>query len=335
MRKLFSNARRKFLVGSGLALVLACTALPHSASAQSYPTKPIRLVVPFPPGGGTDLVARIAAEAMSRSLGQSVVVENVDGAASQIGIYQVVKAPNDGYTLLWASSDGISILPAVKPTVPYKIPKDLAFIAGFASDPLLVAINPKLPIKNMKELVAYAKAHPGELKYSSSGVGGGGHLETAFIGKREGLDWTHVPYRGGSPGVIAVVSGTADLTLPSSASVMSYITSGSLRAIATTGPERMKALPDVETMNDAGMPAFTGLLCTGLYAPAGTPQPIQDLLAQRLHEALQDPKIVDKLESLGLDPFDIKGAAYQDYMVKDLERWKTIAKETGITIGGS
>ncbi len=327
-------SRRAVLGGSILALGLALAGVPGIAVAETYPTKPIRLIVPFPPGGGTDLTARIAAEALSRSLGQNVIVENVEGAASQIGIDQAAKSSNDGYTLLWASSDGITILPAVKPSVPYKIPDDFEFVSGFASDPLIVAVNPKLPIKSMKDLVDYSKAHPGELKYSSSGVGGGGHLETAYIAKVEGIDMVHVPYRGAAPAVVAVTGGFADLTLPSSASVMSYLSAGTLRAIASTGKNRMQVLPDISTVAEQGMPELTVDLCTGLYAPAGTPADIVKIIRDHMSEIIRDPKTVQRLHDLGLEPLDIGGQEFRDYQVKDLAHWREIVDKVGIKIGG-
>ncbi|CAM5764892.1 hypothetical protein LMIY3S_01300 [Labrys miyagiensis] len=327
-------SRRTILRGGVAALGLAVAGLPGAASAATYPDKPIRLIVPFPPGGGTDLTARIAAEGLSRSLGQNVVVENVEGAASQIGIEQAAKSTNDGYTLLWASSDGITILPAVKPSVPYKIPDDFEFVSGFASDPLIVAVNPKLPIKSMKDLVEYGKAHPGELKYSSSGVGGGGHLETAYIAKVEGIDMVHVPYRGAAPAVVAVTGGFADLTLPSSASVMSYLTAGTLRAVASTGQNRMKVLPDLATVGEQGMPELTVDLCTGIYAPAGTPADIVKTIRDHMSAIIQDPKTVQRLHDLGLEPLDIGGKDFRDYQVKDLAHWREIVQKVGVKLGG-
>ena len=331
----FERPTRRDVIGGGLAAGgLALAGRSGRAWAADYPSKPVRLVVPFPPGGGTDLTARIAAEGLSRSLGQNIIVENVEGAASQIGIAQVAKAGNDGYTLLWASSDGIAILPAVKPTVPYKVPADFTFISGFASDPLIVTLNPKLPIKTMQDLVAYGKANPGKLKYSSSGAGGGGHLEGAYIAKAEGIDMVHVPYRGAAPAVVAVLGGFADLTLPSSASVMSYFNAGTLRAVATTGQHRLKALPDVPTVAEAGMPELACDLCVGLYGPAGLPAPIVRRLRDAMSVLVKEPKNLKTLDDLGLEPFDIGDTEFRDYMVNSLDHWREVAKTTGVTIGG-
>lgn len=334
MTHIVRPSRRTVLEGALAVGGLTILGRPGEARAADYPTKPIRLVVPFPPGGGTDLTARIAADALTRSLGQNVIVENVEGAASQIGINQVAKSAGDGYTLLWASSDGIAILPAVKPSVPYKVPDDFTFISGFASDPLIVTLNPKLPIKTMQDLVAYGRANPGKLKYSSSGAGGGGHLEGAYIAKAEGVDMVHVPYRGAAPAVVAVYQGVADLTLPSSASVMSYFNAGTLRAVATTGQHRLKALPDVQTVAEAGMPELACDLCVGLYAPAGTPDSIVKMLRSTLSALIKEPKTLKTLDDLGLEPFDVGEAEFKAYMVKSLDHWRDVAKETGVKIGG-
>jgi tripartite-type tricarboxylate transporter receptor subunit TctC len=327
--------RRTILGQAGLAVGLALGAMPGSGRAQTkaYPTRPVRVIVPFAPGGGTDLVGRIACEGLTRGLGQNFIVENIDGAATQIGTDQAAKASNDGYTLLFASSDGMSVLPAVKPSVPFKLPDDFEFISGFASNPLVIGVNPKLPIHTLAELAEYGKAHPHELKYTSSGTGAGGHVWGAYLAKVAGIEMIHVPYRGGSPALIAVVGGFAELSLVSSASIMSYLTGGTLRGIATTGRKRMAAFPSIPTVTEAGMPDLTLDMCTGLYAPAGTSEAYRTILRNRISEQLKEDATKKRLFDLGLEPFDIGGAEFKKFMGEDLDRWRNVARIVNVRIG--
>ncbi len=317
-----------------MAMMVACGAGVPAARAQTYPDKPIRLIVPFSPGGGTDLTARIVADALTKSLGQNVIVENRAGAGSQLGIEYVARSPKDGYTLLWASADGISILPAVKPSVPYKVPGSFAFVSAFASYPLILGINAKLPVHDMKEFIAYAKANPGKVHFASSGAGGGGHLHPAYLGKLIGADMIHVPYDGAAPAVVAVAGGFADLCDVAPSSIASYVNAGTIRGIATSGHQRSSILPNIPTMDEVGQPDMTLDLFYGMLAPAGTPQPIIDKLSAGVEAVLKQPSTVDRLHSLGLEPLDLQKEQFRDFVAKDAEHWLTIAKTVNIRIGG-
>ena len=311
-----------------LALGLAAAALwgaPAAAQSTDYPTKPIRIVVPFAPGGGTDLTGRIVGDALARAWGQSVIVDNRPGASSQIGIDFVAKAPPDGYTLLWASSDGISILPAVKPTVPYKVPEGFEFVSTFAAYPLVIAVNAKLPINNMKEFVAYAKAHPG-MKYSSSGTGGGGHLFPAFMAKDIGVEMAHVPYDSGAQTVVAVAGGHADFGTAAPSSTAPYVEGGTVRAIAVTGKVRTPLLPNVPTVAEEGFPQFTEELFYGMFAPAGTPPAIVAKLRDGVQAVLKEKATQERLTAMGLQPLGLTGNEYKQFVIDDLKRWGDIAK---------
>ena len=265
-----SPQRIAALAVTAVASLVSGAAWPQAAA---WPSQPIKLIVPFAPGGGTDLTARIVAEALSKSLNQSVVVENKPGAASQIGIDLVAKAKADGYTLLWTSADGISVLPAVKSSVPYRIPEGLEFVSSFASYPLIVGVNSKLPVTDFKSFLAYAKANPGKLNYSSSGTGGGGHMLPAYMSKVLGLDMTHISYESAAPAVGAVAGGHTQLAFVAPSTVLPHIQSGSVRAIATTGRKRTSLAPDLPTMTELGYPQFTVDFFYGMFAPAGTPSP--------------------------------------------------------------
>jgi tripartite-type tricarboxylate transporter receptor subunit TctC len=317
---------RKY-IGVGLAVFTAVGAMSTLAQAADYPTQTVRIIVPFTPGGGTDLTARIVADELSKAWGQSVIVENRPGAASQIGIDYVSKAKPDGYTLLWSSADGISVLPAVKAKMPYKIPDSFEFVSTFASFPLILGIYGKLPIADMKQFVDYAKAHPGELHFSSSGAGGGGHLQPAYMAKELGLDVAHVPYDSAAPATVAVAGGHAEFTDVAPSTVGPYIKDGTIRAIATSGRSRTSLLPDVPTVSELGYPDLTEDFYYGMYAPAGTPPEVVEKLRDGVQAVLNSPGMTDKLHSLGLEPLGLTGEDFKNFVVHDLNRWTTIAKD--------
>ena len=296
------------------------------AQAPAYPSQPIKIIVPFAPGGGTDLTARIVADAMSKSLNQSVLVENRPGAASAIGIDMVAKAKPDGYTLLWTSADGIAVLPAVKSSLPYRVPESLEFVSSFASYPLIVGVNSKLPVNDFKGLVAYAKANPGKLNYSSSGTGGGGHMLPAYMAKVLGLDMTHVSYESAAPAVGAVAGGHTQLSFVAPSTVLPHIQAGNVRAIATTGRSRTSLAPDLPTITELGYPQFTVDFFYGMFAPAGTPAPIVKVLRDAVAAVLKDPAIPTRLRSQGLEPLDLDGPAFREFAVRDLKHWTEIAR---------
>ena len=306
--------------------------LPAAASAQKYPDKPVRLIVPFPPGGGTDLTARIAAEYLSQKLGGSVVVENKPGAATAIGMDLVAKSPADGYTLIWTTSDGMSILPAVKPSVPYKIPNDYEFVAGAIKYALVVGANAKLPHKTLADLLAWGKANPGKLRYSSSGVGAGGHLATALIANAAGVDMIHVPYQGAAPAVAGAAGGHVDLVLVATSSMKPHVDSGALRALAVTDTKRSALFPDAPTLMESGLKDQSVVLYYGLLAPAGTPEPILATLRKEVGEMLKDPKVADRIKSMGFEPAFLPGNDFKDYMIKDLEKWRGVSKAANIRL---
>ena len=311
------------LAVAGVASIISTAAWSQPAA---WPSQPIRLIVPFSPGGGTDLTARIVAEALSKSLNQSVVVENKPGAASQIGIDMVAKAKPDGYTLLWTSADGISVLPAVKSSVPYRIPEGLEFVSSFASYPLIVGVNSKLPVTDFKSFLAYAKANPGKLNYSSSGTGGGGHMLPAYMSKVLGLDMTHISYESAAPAVGAVAGGHTQLSFVAPSTVLPHIQAGSVRPIATTGRARTSLAPDLPTMTELGYPQFTVDFFYGMFAPAGTPAPIVKRLRDAVAAVIHDPAIPVRLRSQGLEPLDLDGAAFREFAVRDLNHWKEISR---------
>jgi tripartite-type tricarboxylate transporter receptor subunit TctC len=317
-----SNRFAAVVLAAGTAILSAAA----WAQAPAYPTQTVRIVVPFAPGGGTDLTARIVAEQLTKAFGQSVVVENKPGAASAIGIDFVAKAKPDGYTLLWTSADGISVLPAVRSSLPYKIPDSFEFVTSFASYPLIVGVNAKLPVTDFKGLIAYAKANPGKLNYSSSGTGGGGHMLPAYMAKVLGLDMEHISYESAAPAIAAVVGGHTQMSLVAPSTALPHIKSGNLRPLATTGRQRTMMAPDLPTVTELGFPQFTVDFYYGMFAPAGTPAPIVQKLRDGVAAVLRDPATAERLRSQGLEPLDLDGPAFKAFAVRELGRWTEIAR---------
>lgn len=323
------------MLRTGFVAALAAAAFlasPAHAQSTDYPSRTVHIIVPFAPGGGTDLTARIVAEALAKSWNQGVVVENRPGAASAIGIDLVARAKPDGYTLLWTSADGISVLPAVKSSVPYRIPDSFEFVSSFASYPLIVGVSSKLPITDFKSLVAYAKAHPGQLNYSSSGTGGGGHMLPAYISKTLDLDMVHISYESAAPAVAAVIGGHTQLTFVAPSTVGPHLQAGTVRAIATTGRARTSMAPDLPTMTELGYPQFTVDFYYGMFAPAGTPAAIVKKLREGVAAVLHDPAMPARLRSQGLEPLDLDGPSFRAFVVKDLQHWTDIAHTIGFKL---
>jgi len=318
--------RRLFLTMTAVAAISAVVSAP--VGAQDYPRETIRLIAPFGPGGGTDLTARIAADKLNQLFGWNVIVENKPGAASQVGISYVVRAKPDGYTILWTSAD-MTVLPAVQETTPYTIPDDFEFITSFCSFPLILAVNSKLPIHNFKEFIDYAKAHPGEMNYSSSGAGGGGHLHPANIAYQLGLDMVHVPYKDAASASVAVSGGHVHASNVAPSTIAPYVNDGSVRAIATSGRDRTQLFPDVPTFAELGYPQFTVDFFYGVYAPKGTPKEIVDKLADAIGKVLEEPEIPGRLLERGFGPFRITGKEFEKHVVGEVERWTSVVKNIG------
>jgi tripartite-type tricarboxylate transporter receptor subunit TctC len=311
--------------------VVAAVATTGNALAQDYPNRPVKIIVPFAPGAGNDTLGRLTADYLTPRLGQPVVVENKAGAGSQIGIDFVAKSPPDGYTLVWAASDGITILPAVKPNMPYKVPDDFAFIARMVQIPFVIAVNPDLPIKNVADLIAYAKANPGKVKYGTSGIGGGPHMGSALIEKAAGVEMLHVPYSGVAPAITALRGKSIDIALITPPTVKPHTDAGAFRAIATTGTERHPLFPDLPTLTEAGLPV-TVVVWYGILAPANTPEPVLAKLRTEVGEGLKDPKVQQRLTQLGYQVSYLPGDEFKAFVTKDGDQWKTVAKTAKISL---
>ena len=299
--------------------------------AQDYPSRPVRVVIPFAAGAGTDLTGRLIAQELSKRLGQQFFVENKPGAAAQLGTDLVAKSPPDGYTLLWTVTDGLSVLPAVKAAVPYAIPDDFVFIASVAQQPYAVAVKPKDTVKSVADFVAYAKANPGKLNYGSAGVGSAPHMTMALLSTVAGIQMVHVPFAGLGPATNALIAGTVDIGLVTPVQVKSYVDAGTLQALAVTGKKRSRVLPDVPTLQETGLDV-TAVVAYGLTAPARTPDAIVSRLTQVMGEMMNDKAVADRFSELGFDLTTLIGGAYRDFIVQDLEQWRGVAKAANIKI---
>lgn len=319
---------KRILAASVAALSLAFTA---GAQAQAYPDRPIKMIIPLPPGGGTDTLGRYIADRLSAKLGQPVVPENKPGAGAVIGTDVVAKSKPDGYTLLWTSSDGVSMAPVLKKSLPYKIPDDFTYVARVSDFAYIVTVNPKLPIKSMQELVAYAKAHPGELKYGTSGIGSGPHMATELIASATGTQMLHVPYQGIAPAIQAALGGHLDVIL-AAPTVKSQTDAGALRPLATTGKTRNPDFPNLPTLAEAGIPNLVVTIWWGIMAPAGTPEPVLAKLRTAVAEVVKDPATLEGMRKLGYDPNYLPYDQFRAFVLDDMQQWGRAAKAANITV---
>ena len=317
----------------GIAVLAGLALLPPVAFAQEYPKAgPVKIIVPFLPGAGNDLLGRLTAENLTPRLGQSVIVENKAGAGSQIGIDFVAKSKPDGYNLVWAASDGITILPAVKANMPYKVPEDFTYIARIVLLPFVLAVSPRIPVKTVPELIAYAKANPGKLRYGTSGIGGAPHMGTVLMEKNAGIEMLHVPFAGISAVITALRGDTIDVAMITPPTVKPHTDAGAFRAIATTGKVRHPLFPDVPTLEEAGLPGVVVVVWYGILAPAGTPEPVLARLRTEVADILKDPKVATKLDQLGYQISYLPGNEFRDYIVGDLEQWKKVARDANVKL---
>lgn len=310
----------------------ACAAsLPAYAAAPAFPTKPITIVVPFAPGGGTDALARAVGAKLQQSLGQPVLVDNRPGAGGTVGAAFAARAPADGYTLLI-----LNVLPHTASTGLYKNlsfdpVKNFAAVGLIGSTPYVVTVNPSVPAHTIKELVALAKAKPGSINYGSSGTGGVSHLSTELFRREANVDFTHVPYKGDGPVVTDLIGGQIQLTLGNVVAMLPHIRAGKLRALAVTGDRRMDILPDVPTVKESGYPGYSVVGQFGLAAPAGTPPEVLRHLNAALVAAVQSPDLVKTFTSQGVTPQSSSPEQMQALMAHEQQVWTKLVKDIGIS----
>ena len=310
-------------------LVLALSGAAWTAEAQIYPTKPVRMIVPFAPGGNTDIIARIVAPGMSKALGQNIFIDNRGGAGSMIGTDVASKSPPDGYTLLMVSAAHV-INPAMVKKLPFDPVRSFAAISKVADVPSALVVHPSLPVKNVKELVALAKARPDQLNYASAGRGSIGHLSAELLGSLAKIKMTHVPYKGAGPALVDTMAGHVELLISSMPAVIGQSRAGKLCMIAQGGEKRSAAAPDVPTMIEGGVPGFVVTAGFGLFAPADTPRPIIDRVYAAVKASLADPNVAKRLSDEGAEPVGSTPEEYDQFTRKEIEKWIKVARSAGI-----
>ncbi|MEH3085203.1 MAG: tripartite tricarboxylate transporter substrate binding protein [Xylophilus ampelinus] len=328
---------RRFALAAALALGAA---LPLAAAAQAaasaapaaFPARLVTLVVPFPPGGGTDTAGRVLAEQLGRRWGQPVVVENKGGAAGQIGADFVAKARPDGYTLLLGNIGTQAINPTLYPKLPYDPDKAFAPVSLVAELPLAMMVHPAVPAKTAAEFVALAMARPGTMSYSSSGAGGAPHLAAEMFKDRTGAALVHVPYRGGGPAIADLLAGHVQLSFMTVLEASAHVKAGKLRALAVTSDRRVPALPDVPTLAETVAPGFDAISWIGLLAPAGTPQPVVEKLAADVRAVMDDEAVQARFAALGGVPRATAPAAFAKLIADDRARYAKIIRARNITV---
>ena len=313
-----------------LVAALLLLALSHPAFAQ-YPNRPIKLIVPFPPAGATDIVGRIVAQKLGEQMGQSVVVENKPGAGGSIGSDLVAKSAPDGYTLLMATSSTHSIGPALQ-KLPYDPLKDFAPITHVANVPNVLVVSPVLPVASVQELIAYAKARPGQLNFASSGVGTIVHLNGELFKMLAGVDLVHVPYKGTALSIPDVANGSVAMLFDSLASVQPHIKAGRVRPLAVNAQRRSALLPEVPTLAEAGMPAFDRYTWFGMFAPAGTPKEIVARVNAEVAAALKAPDLLERFAAAGAEAVGSTPEQFIERIKSDATRWAEVIRAANVKV---
>ena len=311
------------------ALMLAACAVDTATHAQQFPTKPIRVIVGFAPGGATDIIARTIAPPLTESLGQSVIVENRPGASSQIAGAAVAKSPPDGHVLMLVTQTLMTSQMIEGKTFPDLL-KDFSHVALCATSTLILVVNPSFPVKSLKELIALARARPGEINYASGGVGTTPHLSGELLNTMARLKLVHVPYKGEAPALIDVIGGHMPLMFTNVTASLAFVQAGKLRALASTSLQPSPAMPNLPTMAAAGLPGFDVVGFFGMLAPANTPREVVERLNTEIVKVLGRPEIRERFASQALDPANMSAAKFSEYLKVEAGRWGKLIKEAGI-----
>ncbi|MFC7411491.1 Bug family tripartite tricarboxylate transporter substrate binding protein [Hydrogenophaga atypica] len=319
-------------IRGGVALASALTMGAALAQAQ-WPERPVRVVVPFPASGATDLIARVVTQRVAQDLGQQLVVDNKPGAGGTIGSAEVAKAAPDGYTVLFTTSSTHAISPHLMPRLSYDAAKDFTPVAHVADAPSVLLVTPSLPVKSVAELIAYAKANPGKLNYATSGNGTIVHLNSAAFSAQAGIDMTHVPYKGTALSIPDLISGQVHVLFDSLPTGMPHVVSGKVRALGVTSEKRSGLAPDLPTLAESGLPGFSSVTWFGVYLPAGAPPALVARVHQAFTKAVQTPEVKASLAKLGVDPADAGTPAKFAAMVQaDSARWASVIRQHKISV---
>ena len=313
------------------AFVFALPGLfPASASAQTYPVKPIRLIVPFPAGGGVDFIGRIIGQKLTERLGQQVAIDNRAGANGIVGLEALKSSAPDGYTIAAASAGPLTVNPFIYAKLPHDTLKDFTQIANMVNFPLLLVSHPSLPVKNVKELIALARAQPNQVTYSSPGAGNSGHLAGELFSSMAKAKILHIPYKGTAPAVIAVLAGEAHLTYSSIPTILPHVRSGRVRALGIGNAQRIPSLPDFPTIAEAGLPGYEAYAWAGMIGPANMPPQIVQRLSKEINEILRQKDVTDRMLAEGTVPTPSSPEEFTAYMRSELKKWGAVVKMAGI-----
>jgi tripartite-type tricarboxylate transporter receptor subunit TctC len=318
-------------LAGALALFIAAFALSRSAVAEDWPARPVTLIVPFAPGGTTDIVARIVGQALSARPGQSVVVENLGGAGGTLGANQAAKAAPDGYTIFMATV-AHTMAPGIYKSLPYDFVKDFEPITEVASVPNIVIVHPAVPAKTVAELLAYIRANPGKVNYGSAGIGSTEHMSGELFSAMAKLKMVHVPYKGGAPMMADIIAGHIEMAIETSGSASPHIKAGSVRALAVSTAKRSPLFPDLPTLAEAGLTGYDVTTWYGMLVPAGTPAPIRERLYKEMSEILKSADIAARLRDIGADPGGEPPAAFAAFIKVETAKWIKLAKDAHISI---
>jgi tripartite-type tricarboxylate transporter receptor subunit TctC len=316
---------RRTLLAS-LALATACA----SAAAQGYPDRPVKLVVPYAPGGSADIVARLIADEWGKALGKSMFIENRAGAGGNLGVDAVAKSPADGYTV-GLQTVSLAINPSLTARMPYDTLKDLAPIGLVAASQHVLVVNQSVPAKNLKELLALAKSRPGKLSYGSAGNGSTFHMSAELFKATAGLAIVHIPYRGGGPALTDTIAGMVEMSFPVLSAAQGHVQAGKLRALGVTGTKRSPLMPDVPTIAEAGLPGYAFETWFMVFAPAGTPRPVLDKLNAALTATLQSAAVKERMVKEGFEPTPSTASQARARLQAEMPVWAKLVKERGIT----
>ena len=313
-----------------LALALVAGLAPLGASGQNYPTKPIRLVVPFAPGGSSSIVARALAAEMEKGLGQAIIVDNKPGGGGNIAMLEVAKADPDGYTLIIGHVGSLAVNPFMYSTLPYDVDRDFAPVSLLAIVPAIFVVHESVPAKDLREFVALAKKEPGKMNYGSAGNGSAGHLAMEYLKQVTGIDIQHVPYKGTGPNVIDLIAGRTQAASAGTPPLMPHVKAGKLRVIAVGTATRLHTLPETGTVAEQGYPGFETSQWYGLNAPAKTPEPIIRRLAAEAAKAAKNPKVIERFAADDAQAIGSTPAEYAAYIKKEQERWGKVVRAAGL-----
>jgi tripartite-type tricarboxylate transporter receptor subunit TctC len=318
--------------GAFLLLAVATLAVSAPAAAQTYPSRPIRMVLPYPPGGGSDTIARPLAQKLSESLGQQVVVENRGGANGNIGMEHAARAAPDGYTIVLALTAQLAVNPGLYAKVPYDPIRDYVPITLLGTGTYVLVVHPSLPVKSVKELIALARVRPGQIAYSSSGNGSGGHLAAELLNSMAGIRMLHVPYKGGGPALVDLIAGQVQVLFSTQLASWPHIQGGRIRALAVSTAKRPASIPDLPTVAEAGLPGYDAGVWYGILAPAGTPREIITRLNAEIVRVLNLPDYRKFLVGNAIDPIGGPPEQLGQYIRTELVKWAKVVKDAGVRV---